>query len=139
MSYKNSVSKALVVVAVIIGILTFIFGLVLGNQAGGYGTLLWSAVLTYWFVGFAVALFFIALAEIIQQLTNLNMKFENTTEDTNSLKENGTFTELDSKISDNEEKDSNETPKTYKDYPEAWAWAIGFLLLIFFLIMIGNN
>ena len=131
MSYKNSVSKALLVVAVIIALITFISGLVVGYAASSYGTFLWSAVLTQWFVGFAVALVFIALAEIIQQLENLNMKFENTTEETNSVKENASL-----EASLNEETNDNETPKTYKDYPEAWAWTIGGILVFLFLVFI---
>ncbi|MCD8511826.1 MAG: hypothetical protein LRY73_19560 [Bacillus sp. (in: Bacteria)] len=140
MNYTNKVAKALTVVAVIIGLIVFILGIVAANHASNMGTPaagVFTSLLSYWFAGFVAALFFVALAEIIQQLEKLNFQFArssvanpepNKTEDTANIEGNNS-----------DEKPDDYVP-TYKDYKEAWAWTIGIgFLFIIFLIAFGTS
>lgn len=60
MNYTNKVAKALTVVAVIIGLIVFILGIVAANHASNMGTPaagVFTSLLSYWFAGFVAALF----------------------------------------------------------------------------------
>ncbi|MDQ0256812.1 hypothetical protein J2S74_004234 [Evansella vedderi] len=88
-------------------------------------TLVWPTVLSYWFYGFVAALFFVALAEIIELLEKLNKKFEGRTAldkgETINRTSEAPSSEENSENSDEIKTREKEKVPTYKDYPEAWA------------------
>ncbi|MHA6261375.1 hypothetical protein ACXYMX_16045 [Sporosarcina sp. CAU 1771] len=66
---KNKVANILFIIGLLIIAISFIYGLVIGQELYGDGMhIIWSIVFTYWFSGIVSGMLFIGLAEIIEIL-----------------------------------------------------------------------
>ncbi len=107
-----------------------ISGLVIGSETfRGAGTYYaWSFILPYWFSGIAIAVVFVALAEIIEQLQKLNSQGE----------DKFAFSETDSQqVLDEKLKEDGTSASPTKDYTVSWIVAI-CLLIVFILLAITS-
>jgi len=128
--YQNKVSVVLLIVACIIFIFSFIGGLVFGPYNE------WGFTLTYWFTGLAIGIFFVALAEIIEQLQKLNNK----SPAENEMLDKKYITGHVDDQEDLTESDIREDVRIQNANDHvAWIIAISTLVIFFFLAIAGKQ
>ncbi|WP_416151215.1 hypothetical protein ACM26V_09690 [Salipaludibacillus sp. HK11] len=139
MKYKNIVSRLLLVVAFIIFIVTVISGFIVQTDDFGEGISFgWGVIIAYWFSGFAIGIFFLALAEIIEQLNRLNKKanFQIGRKEKAFISGESDVQEESNYADDH--KDSDATTSSVKDHAVSWIVSIGLLVFVFLLVIIGQ-
>ncbi|MBU9711540.1 hypothetical protein [Evansella tamaricis] len=141
MSYNNRISKILFAVGIIFFIIAFFTGIVQASQISYYvvsGSEIWVALLLYWFGGFALGMFFIALAEIIEQLSKLNGKIPSEQGEQEKSAAKSIHSESLTNDEDESEPGDGRTP-TAMDYQGAWMVTIGIFIVLILIIIFANS
>jgi len=125
------VSVVLLIVACIIFIFSFIGGLVFSPYNE------WGFTLTYWFTGLAIGIFFVALAEIIEQLQKLNNKSPAENEMLDKKYMTGHVDDQEDLTESDIREDVRIQNANDHDHSVAWIIAISTLVIFLFLAIAG--